>query len=401
MARPRFDIVTVGGGLGGTTLARVMAERGARVLVLERERRFTDRVRGEVLMPWGVGEARELGVERLLHGTCAHELRWNDMFFMGARVVHRDLAATTPQAASWISFYHPAMQQVLADAAADAGAEVRRGARVRDVRPGPAPTVVVESDGRVEEVDARLVVGADGRGSLVRRWGGFTVRQDPERTLFAGVLFDGVPVDDDTGHVFFNPDIGRISLLFPQGRRRVRTYVGYHKDAAPPRGTERDVRRFAEESVRAGAEPGWYAEAEAAGPLAVFNAADAWADHPYRDGVALIGDAAATSDPTWGQGMSLTLRDVRTLRDRLLADDDWTAAGHAYAVEHDRYYAALHAVDGWYADFFMEIGPEAAARRMRALPLIAEDPTRIPDAPFSGPDLPADDAARRRFFAEE
>ena len=34
MARPTFDIVTVGGGLGGAALARAMAERGARVLVL-------------------------------------------------------------------------------------------------------------------------------------------------------------------------------------------------------------------------------------------------------------------------------------------------------------------------------------------------------------------------------
>ena len=124
-------------------------------------------------------------------------------------------------------------------------------------------------------------------------------------------------------------------------------------------------------------------------------------DHPYRDGVALVGDAAATSDPTWGQGISLTLRDVRTLRDRLLAGEDWSAAGHAYAAEHDRYYAAVHRVDGWFADVFMEVGPQADERRARALPLIAADQTRIPDVPFSGPEQPADEAARRRFFGEE
>ena len=99
--------------------------------------------------------------------------------------------------------------------------------------------------------------------------------------------------------------------------------------------------------------------------------------------------------------MSLTLRDVRTLRDRLLAGEDWAAAGHAYAAEHDRYYAAVHRVDGWFADVFMEVGPEADERRARALPLIAADQTRIPDVPFSGPEQPADDAARRRFFGEE
>ena len=38
-----YDIITVGGGLGGSTLAKAMAERGARVLVVERERHFKDR----------------------------------------------------------------------------------------------------------------------------------------------------------------------------------------------------------------------------------------------------------------------------------------------------------------------------------------------------------------------
>ena len=47
MVSGTYDILTVGGGLGGATLAKVMAEHGARVLVLEREKQFKDRVRGE------------------------------------------------------------------------------------------------------------------------------------------------------------------------------------------------------------------------------------------------------------------------------------------------------------------------------------------------------------------
>ncbi len=48
-----YDIVIVGGGLGGSALAKAMAERGASVLVLEREKQFRDRVRGEGVWPWG------------------------------------------------------------------------------------------------------------------------------------------------------------------------------------------------------------------------------------------------------------------------------------------------------------------------------------------------------------
>src|SRR5437867_1309277 len=148
MTREVFDIVTVGGGLGGAALARAMAERGARVLVLERERRFADRVRGEALMPWGVAEARALGLHSLLLATCGHELPWLDIFVGGLQIAHRDMPGTTAHAAPWLSFYHPAMQEVVLDAAARAGAEVRRGVRVSGVTPGAEPAVACEGDGR-------------------------------------------------------------------------------------------------------------------------------------------------------------------------------------------------------------------------------------------------------------
>jgi 2-polyprenyl-6-methoxyphenol hydroxylase-like FAD-dependent oxidoreductase len=115
----------------------------------------------------------------------------------------------------------------------------------------------------------------------------------------------------------------------------------------------------------------------------------------------LIGDAAATSDPTWGQGMSLTLRDVRVLREQLLATDSWGIACEFYAQEHDRYYRETRTADTWYTDIFLDVGPEADARRMRALPLLAMDLTRIPDTGIGGPEVRADEAARRRFFAED
>ena len=62
MATTKYDIITIGGGLGGAALAKSMAENGAKVLVLESETQFRDRVRCEVLMPWGVAEAQGLGI---------------------------------------------------------------------------------------------------------------------------------------------------------------------------------------------------------------------------------------------------------------------------------------------------------------------------------------------------
>jgi menaquinone-9 beta-reductase len=39
-----------------------MAKAGASVLVVERETRFQDRIRGEIMEPWGVAETRRLGI---------------------------------------------------------------------------------------------------------------------------------------------------------------------------------------------------------------------------------------------------------------------------------------------------------------------------------------------------
>ena len=108
-----YDIITVGGGLGGSALAKAMAEHGARVLVVERERHFKDRVRGEAMHPWGVAEARALGIYELLHEACGHEIPWRDTYLGPERIIHRDLSTTTPQRAAEFAFYHPTMQEVL------------------------------------------------------------------------------------------------------------------------------------------------------------------------------------------------------------------------------------------------------------------------------------------------
>jgi hypothetical protein len=98
--------------------------------------------------------------------------------------------------------------------------------------------------------------------------------------------------------------------------------------------------------------------------------------------------------------MALTLRDVRVLRVVLLADNDWDKAAHAYASEHDRHYGVIHTSEDWLTEFFFGISDEAKARRAKALPLINDDPTRIPDHIASGSDLPIDEGAKARFFGE-
>ena len=62
----RADVVIVGGGIAGSALATALARDGSSVTVLEASEEYEDRVRGETMVPWGVAEARALGVEQAL-----------------------------------------------------------------------------------------------------------------------------------------------------------------------------------------------------------------------------------------------------------------------------------------------------------------------------------------------
>jgi 2-polyprenyl-6-methoxyphenol hydroxylase-like FAD-dependent oxidoreductase len=380
-----YDIITVGGGLGGASLAKPMAERGYRVLVLEREAQFKDRVRGELLVSWGVAEAQDLGVYEALMSNGGHHPTGWDNKLAGNSIGIRDMAATTPSGLHELTFYHPAAQVALLQAAEAAGAEGRRGARVTGVAAGKQPGVTLELNGGRETLTGRLVVGADGRGSMVRKWAGFNLNQDEDQQWLAGILFENTSAPADCSIAIFNPFLSRLSLMFPQGDGRARYYFGARSTEQKMAG-DRDIPRFIEESVKLGMPNEYFEGARPAGPLAAFSGADCWVDHPYRDGVALLGDAAAQSDQTWGQGMAMTLRDARILRDQLIANDEWDAAGDAYAAEHSRQFDALHTVEGWFTALMMEPGPEADARRAKALPPMAMDQDRLHDAFFSGPD---------------
>ena len=230
MSQAEYDIVTVGGGLGGAAVAAVMAKAGARVLVVERETRFQDRVRGEFMEPWGVAETRRLGIYDAIRNAANDSPFWQ-IYLSGMKLDRRDCVATTPHNLPNLAIYHPVLQELVLTEAAKAGAEVRRGAKVREVKPGNPPTVAVESNGLVEELTPRLVVGADGRSSMVRKWCGFATQREPERYYIAGLLFEEMPAPADTAFGAYNPTLGQVGYLFPQGDGRMRAYDVYPIDA--------------------------------------------------------------------------------------------------------------------------------------------------------------------------
>lgn len=394
------DVVLVGGGLAGSALATVLARQGRRVLVFEREAKFKDRVRGENMLPWGVATARKLGLLDDLVAAGGHVAPFFNMYAMGTQTDHRPFPQTTPSGEASLNMFHPDLQETLLAGAQRAGAQVMRGAAVQGIaRNDGAWTVTFDANGGSQSVSARLVVGADGRASRMRDWGGFTVKRDPEHLRVAGTLVRGTTVPDDGVHLCIGP--GFATFIAPLGQKRARMYFIYIGAMGDRKLSGKDKLAEFFEGCRATGVPGeWFDGLEVVGPLAEFEGADQSVPSPAKPGLALLGDAAAATDPSWGCGLSKTMVDVDNLSTCLGATEDWDRAVQQYAANHDDYYSRLHNVLSWMTELVWTGGPAADERRARVFPRMQEDPTGFPDPSGQGPFGPCDEQARRLILGE-
>lgn len=377
----RYDLIVVGGGIGGSALAVTMARAGASVLLLEQSEVYEDKVRGEWIAPWGVAETQTLGIYDLLMGAGGHHLARHVTFDEG-----RDPDAAEAEALPLGIFRegipgplclgHPQHCQTLFDAARAAGAETLRGVRVSEITAGAAPVVSFEHDGETRVAQARLIIGADGRTSQVREAAGIVLHQDKPHHWFAGLLVEGADGwSDDLQAIGTQGDFG--FLAFPQGGGKVRVYGGYALDEVRRFKGDDGPRRFLDAfAMSCSPANRRLVEGRPAGPLFSYINADAWTDEPFAPGVVLVGDAAGWNDPINGLGLSITYRDVRIVTDLLKGSDDWSAATFApYAEERAERMRRLRFAAQLAATLDMEFGPDAAARRAAYHTRSAADPS--------------------------
>ena len=126
-----FDVVIVGGGIGGCALATTLARGGLAVAVLERDAEPVDRVRGEFMPPWGVIELKRLGLLDALIGAGGVFSVRNipyDENQPGEQAIPFTLrfADLVPDVPGAFCMGHPAMCRVLAAEAERAGVTVLR-----------------------------------------------------------------------------------------------------------------------------------------------------------------------------------------------------------------------------------------------------------------------------------
>ena len=390
------DVVVVGGGIGGASLAAALAREGLGVTVLEATTEFPDRVRGEAMHVWGVQEARNLGVEATMLDAGAHiAALWKQYAEGIGEAGEFPTGMMLPGIPGTLNLRHPDACQALIDAAAKDGVTVVRGTRDITIAAGASPTVSYSTDGGSHELRTSLVVGADGRASTVRKQAGITLERQEPISYIAGLLISGLDdVPDDHDVIAAERDL--LFVLFHQGGGRGRAYLmpglsGQHRFSGK-RGTETFLSACGGLSCYPWSEQ--VAAGTPAGPCATYPGDDTWTDAPYVDGVVLIGDAAGHNDPIIGQGLSIALRDARIVRDLVLDGARTADAFASYGDERSVRMERLRFIADAFAVTHAEDADNRTARRELVGRWMAEmDPQTFPvfASAFTGPEtLPAE-----------
>lgn len=316
-----YDAIVVGGGIAGASAAYALAQAGTSVLVLERTDAHEDRVRGEGMPPWGVTEAERLGVTEIMisaGGSFATHVAAYDEAWDAATVDPTDL--TLFGVRGFLDVGHPDACDALCSAADGAGAVVARCVDITTIEPGSRPEVTyTDGDGVEHHARCRLVIGADGRSSFVRRQLGLELCESEPLTFGGGMLVTDHRWPENVLAIGTEGNFHYIITPRP-GAARLYLFSGLNRGREVFRGGDKSDRFLAAYRLNSLPDPSAFSDATPAGPCAGFAMNDSWVDDPTAPGVVLVGDAAGWSNPIIGQGLAVAMRDVRHVVDVFTAE---------------------------------------------------------------------------------
>jgi 2-polyprenyl-6-methoxyphenol hydroxylase-like FAD-dependent oxidoreductase len=324
MAKGGARILIVGAGIGGMTLAAFLSRVGHSVVIVEKAAELRPVGAGIVLHPNSMKVLAMLGLDGDVKAS-GSVLR---------QAVMSDEAGNTLSTFDWssdprrvtVGIHRAALHEILARAAA--GADLRLGATITDIRDLPGGVEVEMPGGPRERFD--LVVGADGIHSQVREsvFGHHELRHSGQAAwrvvVTPRVPFPASEMGEVLGHGI---RAGYVSI----GGGRVYAFFVAIAGRNDPALRSLTIDALREKFRALEGRPAAVLDALEEGTPLIFNdLEDVFLEQWHKGHVALLGDAAHAMTPNLGQGAAMAIEDAKALEYALDTNDSIGTALTSY-----------------------------------------------------------------------
>lgn len=334
-----YDAIVVGGGPAGATAAAVLAEKGRRVAVIEREK-FPRYHVGESMIPYCYFTLERLGlIERMQKSHFPK--KYSVQFVGGSGKMSTPFYFTQhldhPAAQSW-QVLRSEFDQMMLDNARAKGAEVFEETTVQSLiqEDGAVRGVrAAAKSGDAQEFRAPITIDASGRDALSTSRNRWKVRDAYLNKIAIWTYYKGAMrdpgIDEGATTVAYLPEKGWFWYI-PLPNDTVSVGVVAEKDYLYGGGT-RELGEIFDREVKNNV---WIDEHLAPGTRCdeyrVTGEFSYRSEYCAANGLILTGDAFAFLDPVFSSGVFLALRGgelAGDAADRALASGDFTAAQFA------------------------------------------------------------------------
>jgi geranylgeranyl reductase family protein len=334
------DVLIVGGGPAGSSVATFLARSGVDVRVVDRAHFPRPKPCAEYLSPEASRLLEAMGALERVERSGAAQLTGISVRAPSGAVIKGDFIASHGFRGfrdRGLSVRRELLDAILLDCARESGARVCEGVRVTDVERDAAKRVIgvrTLADGRSGEIRARLVIAADGLRSVIARRLELAHALRWPRRLALVTHYAGVAEIGDHGEMHVERD-GYVGIAdVGNGITTVALVV----PAARARELSDDRAGFLDQWLRARPHLApRFARAERVSPVVATGPFASHARRAWSPGAALVGDAADFFDPFTGEGIYAALRGgemlAESVRESLAATS--AAASDVPLAEYD------------------------------------------------------------------
>jgi len=316
-----FDLTISGAGISGLIAGIRGQQRGLKTIVLEKQKKFVDLLRGEYLQPAGLNSLKEVGlfneVEKkgLPIFSVDHHF-WPLNPFKGTQIIDFPYSEKGDFPDHAIAIAHLELKNILLKKYLQSGGRILMNATVESLENGLGNEVTIHflnSDRRDKLVSSHLAISEGVLSTLAKKisvdWS-----SDP---LPASFMVGGVFSNDQIPLGKFITSESREGLICAFRLTENRSRVYYYRDL-PSRLNPFKQKKpldFLKQAVKTCAISSLFENASLDERVLAAPYIPRYARRPSRGAVTLMGDAAGASHPLGGMGMSTATADGIRLAD--------------------------------------------------------------------------------------